>query len=133
MSSDLRDLGKASHPTPSLWTGWGRCGSGWRSIFWTSGRGRWTRRGRCSLDDWRDLYEIISNPVRRSDLAALVIARLREIGQSSSLFGVAASVGTVLGYENPTQLELLEYSASVARSALNYIFRYLPRCDSRSG
>ena len=77
------------------------------------------------LDDWRDLYEIISNPVKRSDLAALVIARLREIGQASSLFGVAASVGTVLGYQNPTQLELLEYSASVARSALSYIFPIL--------
>ena len=82
-------------------------------------------RALLKLDDWRDLYEIISNPIRRSDLAALVIARLREIGQSSSLFGVAASVGTVLGYENPTQLELLEYSASVARSALNYIFPIL--------
>ena len=55
-------------------------------------------RANLKLDDWRDLYEIISNPVKRSDLAALVIARLREIGQASSLFGVAASVGTVLGY-----------------------------------
>ena len=39
--------------------------------------------------------------MKRSDLAALVIARLREIGQASSLFGVAASVGTVLGYREP--------------------------------
>ena len=79
-------------------------------------------RANLKLDDWRDLYEIIANPARRSDLAALVIARLREIGQGSTLFGIAASVGTMLGYASPPQLELLEYSASQARSALQYIF-----------
>jgi len=79
-------------------------------------------RANLKLDDWRDLYEIIANPARRSDLAALVIARLREIGQGSTLFGIAASVGTMLGYASPPQLEILEYSASQARNALQYIF-----------
>lgn len=79
-------------------------------------------RANLKLDDWRDLYEIVANPLRRRDLAALIIARLREIGVPSSLFGVAASVGTVLGYANPTQLEILEYDANTARNALTYVF-----------
>mgnify|MGYP000852491210 CR=1 FL=1 len=77
------------------------------------------------LDDWRDLYELVANPARRRDLAALIVARLREIGVPSSLFGVAASVGTVLGYANPTQLEELEYDANTARNALTYVFPLL--------
>ena len=79
-------------------------------------------RANLKLDDWRDLYEIIANPAKRSDLAALVIARLREIGQGSTLFGIAASVGTMLGYASPPQLEIIEYSASTARTALQYSF-----------
>ena len=73
------------------------------------------------LDDWRDLYEIISNPVKRSDLAALVIARLREIGQASSCLSCGKRRDRAR-YQNPTQLELLEYSASVARPALSATF-----------
>lgn len=86
----------------------------------------WTRemdpaQAYLKLDDWRDLYQIISNPQKRGDLAALVIARLRELGQASTLYGIAASVGTILGYVTPPQLELLEYDATTARNALQYV------------
>jgi len=79
-------------------------------------------RATLKLSDWRDLFQILANPARRADLAALVIARLRELGQGSTLYGIAAAVGTVLGYRDPTQLEILEISASQLRNAVQFVY-----------
>ena len=131
-----RELAVANFPLPGILHEFGSPGLGqskspdaefmdWMGTLWkrdgVSISGHLTRemdpaRANLKLDDWRDLIRDHQQPSearltwRRSSLP-----RLREIGQASSLFGVAASVGTVLGYQNPTQLELLEYSASVAR------------------
>jgi len=73
------------------------------------------------LSDWRDLFQIVTNPRRRQDLAALVVARLRELSQGSTAFGIASAVGTVLGYVDPTQLEILSFTPSQLRSAVQYV------------
>lgn len=74
------------------------------------------------LFDWKALFQIVSSPSKIADLRALVIARLREYGQPSTLYAIAAAVGVVLGYQDPTQLEILEISASVLRNAAQNIF-----------
>ena len=74
------------------------------------------------LADWRALFQIISNPQKADDLRALVVARLREYGQGSTLFAIAAAVGIDLGYSDPTTLEILEISASTLRAAVQHPF-----------
>lgn len=73
------------------------------------------------LSDWRDLFQIVTNPRRRQDLAALVIARLRELSQGTTAFGIASAVGTVLGYLDPTKLEILSLAPAQLRTAVQYV------------
>jgi hypothetical protein len=73
------------------------------------------------LSDWRDLFQILSNPQRREDLAALVMARLREIGSGSTIFAVSAILGILLGYRDPTQLQILSFTPSQLRSSVEYV------------
>ena len=91
------------HPTPRDWIE--HCG-GWRS-----------RNDLHEFDDWRDLY---------GQLIGLRPGGARHCSAARDRAGVvsvwvAASVGPC-PVSNPTQLELLGYSASVARSALSFIF-----------
>lgn len=98
----------------------------WKRFFWDLvdilRREMDPGRAVLKLSDWRDLYQIVSNPSRREDLAALVLARLREFGQGCTLYGVAASLGTILGYADPTQIEILQLSPSQLRAAVQYVF-----------
>lgn len=74
------------------------------------------------LFDWKALFQIVASPTKLADLRALVIARLREYGQPSTLYAIAAAVGIDLGYEDPTQLEILEMPSSTLRNAVQHIF-----------
>lgn len=73
------------------------------------------------LQDWRELYSMPQNPRDPEELRALVIARLREYGAEPNIFNVAAAVGVVLGYADPTQLQVLEISAAALRAACEYV------------
>jgi hypothetical protein len=88
------------------------------------------------LFDWKALFQIVANPSKIADLRALVIARLREYGQPSTLYAIASAVGVVLGYQDPTQLEILEMSAANLRNAVQYIFTIptpIPIADFAAG
>lgn len=75
------------------------------------------------LREMRATWGVTQDPPRIQEQRALIIARMREYGAPASLFGVAAAVGVVLGYADPSQLETMEISADQLREALRYVYR----------
>lgn len=72
------------------------------------------------LKDMRATWGVTQDPPALPEQRALVIARMREYGGPSSLFGVAAAIGVVLGYADPSQLEIMEISADQLKAALRF-------------
>lgn len=78
------------------------------------------RKAVLKLADMRAVFGITQDPPSLPEQRALVLARYREYGGPTSLFGVAAAVGVVLGYDDPSQLEIMQISAAQLETALIY-------------
>lgn len=74
------------------------------------------------LREMRATWGVTQDPPRLEEQRALIRARMREYGEASSLFGAASAIGVVLGYEDPSQLEVMEISADQLRTALRFNF-----------
>lgn len=76
------------------------------------------------LREMRATWGVTQDPPRLAEQRALVIARMREYGGPTSLFAAAAAVGVVLGYDDPSLLEIMEISADQLKAALRYNYPF---------
>lgn len=76
------------------------------------------------LREMRAIWGVTQDPPRLPEQRALVIARMREYGGPTSLFAAAAAVGVVLGYADPSLLEIMEISADQLKAALRYNYPF---------
>ena len=72
------------------------------------------------LREMRATWGVTQDPPRIQEQRALIQARMREYGAPASLFGAAAAIGVVLGYDDPSALEIMEISAAQLQAALRY-------------